>query len=331
MGYKEVLTVVSKFKKPNLPLMWNGLFTLLFKCFSERVTGSDCASKLFMTIMYGIYLGVNLDYGSMLWAQFVQNTLSNTRHDEISCARFWTLIVQRAIDRLNISVIKGSCVATIQIFHTTKIILDDTSIFTFICSVLETMLRNVPAASEVRQTYRSVPTSNLQPITDVVRKVLKDIDKPKKGWKKRTTKAGPSETTQIPKKKVKRATRKPRTPTPSDRNDSQSNTVSYIPVQDDVHHKLDVNAATSHPQVSQPIPMNHKIAFQMPTSVPITFVFFHGFTLPHSPITTTTLVSVNASNVGAGGSGFTFGHDSTNISPLCHDDPNTIFWGDDNF
>ncbi|CAI9281062.1 unnamed protein product [Lactuca saligna] len=31
----------TKFKKPNLSPMWNGLFTLLFKSFSERVTGSD--------------------------------------------------------------------------------------------------------------------------------------------------------------------------------------------------------------------------------------------------------------------------------------------------
>lgn len=30
MGYKEYLAIISKFKKPNLPLMWNGLFTLNF-------------------------------------------------------------------------------------------------------------------------------------------------------------------------------------------------------------------------------------------------------------------------------------------------------------
>lgn len=35
MGYKETLTTVSKFRKPNLPPQWNGFFTLLFKSFSE--------------------------------------------------------------------------------------------------------------------------------------------------------------------------------------------------------------------------------------------------------------------------------------------------------
>lgn len=42
MRYKETLTVVSKFKKHNLLPMWNALFTILFKAFSERVTRVDC-------------------------------------------------------------------------------------------------------------------------------------------------------------------------------------------------------------------------------------------------------------------------------------------------
>lgn len=66
MGYKETLTSVSKFKKPNLPPQWNGLFTLLFKGFLERVTGSDYASKMSMALMYGLYTGQNVNYGSVL-------------------------------------------------------------------------------------------------------------------------------------------------------------------------------------------------------------------------------------------------------------------------
>lgn len=66
MGYKETLTTVSKYTKPNLPPQWNKLFTLLFKAFSERVTGSNCASKLFMAIIYGIYIGLDIDFGAIL-------------------------------------------------------------------------------------------------------------------------------------------------------------------------------------------------------------------------------------------------------------------------
>lgn len=60
MGYKETLTGILKFKKPNMPPQWNGLFTLLFNGFSERVIGSDCASKLFKAILYSLYIGSNL-------------------------------------------------------------------------------------------------------------------------------------------------------------------------------------------------------------------------------------------------------------------------------
>ena len=127
VGYCENLVDVSKIKKPNLPLVWNGLFTLILESFTERETRSDCASKLFMIIIYGAYFGVHIDYGIVLWAQLVQSTLSLIRHNKISCARFWTIVVQRASDRLGILVIEGSSMANIQIFHTMHIFLSDTS------------------------------------------------------------------------------------------------------------------------------------------------------------------------------------------------------------
>lgn len=119
IGYKEPMSAVSKFRKPNLPPQWNGLFTLLFKGFSERVTGSNYASKLFMAILYGLYTGSNIDYGFVLWAQVVNNTLSVTRHSEISCACFWILIVYRSIQKLQIPVMQNSLMASISTFHTT--------------------------------------------------------------------------------------------------------------------------------------------------------------------------------------------------------------------
>lgn len=66
MDYKENLTAVSKFKNPYLPPHWNWLFTLLLKGFLKRVTGSDYVSKLFMAIFYGLYIGLNIDYGTIL-------------------------------------------------------------------------------------------------------------------------------------------------------------------------------------------------------------------------------------------------------------------------
>ncbi|CAI9284233.1 unnamed protein product [Lactuca saligna] len=120
MGYREYLAIVSKFKKPNLPHVWNALFTSLFKILSKRVTGSD---------------------------------------------------------------------------YTTK--------FAFIGSIPESMLRYIPTTSEVIQAYRSVSHSGPRPMTDEIRKVLDEVDKPKNGGKQKG-KVGPYKPVQTPKKKVKR-------------------------------------------------------------------------------------------------------------------------------
>lgn len=85
MGYNETLTAVPKFRETNLLPLWNGLFTLLFKAFSERVTRSDCASKLFMAIFYGVDTRMNIDFGAVLWAQVVQSTHSTTRQGNFLC------------------------------------------------------------------------------------------------------------------------------------------------------------------------------------------------------------------------------------------------------
>lgn len=78
--------------------MWNGLFTLLFKSLFERIVGSDGASKLFCTLIYGLYMGINLDYGVILWAQLIQSTVSTSHHSKISCAWFGSVIIRRAIN-----------------------------------------------------------------------------------------------------------------------------------------------------------------------------------------------------------------------------------------
>ena len=182
--------------------------------------------------------------------------------------------------------------ANIQVFHTTNIILSDTSRFTFIRSIPETILRNVTTASEIIRAYRSLPASGPRPMTSEVRKVLEEADKPNKGGK-RKPKVGPSEPAQTPKKKVKQAACKPKTPTPSDEEDSISNTVSYIRSPERVEHKHDDTTTTSQPIVSQPTPTtkNPEVTFTMPTSVLISDDFFQDFTLP-SPTATTTPITI---------------------------------------
>ena len=120
MRYIEVLTTMTKFKKSCLHPQWNGLFTLLFKGLSKRVAGSDGASKTFMTLLYGLYYGVNMDYGSILWTQLLQSPNSDSHYSEISCGRFWTLVTQWAMDKFHIPTMADSLMSSIATFHTKK-------------------------------------------------------------------------------------------------------------------------------------------------------------------------------------------------------------------
>ena len=63
-------------------------------------------------------------------------------------------MVQRAINHLHIPVLEGSSVANIPIFHTSNFNVVDSSRFAFLGSIPESMLRNVPASSEVINAYR---------------------------------------------------------------------------------------------------------------------------------------------------------------------------------
>lgn len=89
ISYIGDISLLSKFRVSNLALMWNGLFTLLFKSFSERVAHSDSASKVFNKLIYCLYHWINLEYGSILWTQLIQRTSSTTRNTAISYARFF--------------------------------------------------------------------------------------------------------------------------------------------------------------------------------------------------------------------------------------------------
>lgn len=77
--------------------------------------------------------------------------------------------------------IEGSIIAIIPFFHTSNIILSDSSQFAFTGSIPEPMLRNVPASSTVITEYRRQPASGARPLTAAMRQVLEEANKPKKG------------------------------------------------------------------------------------------------------------------------------------------------------
>ena len=104
MGHSPILTRISGFKKNKLPTMWSCLFTILFKCLTERQTGTDSASKQFLTLLHGIFTNEPVDFGKVVWTQFCESPTSSTKDTEISMARFWSLVVAHANSHYNINV-----------------------------------------------------------------------------------------------------------------------------------------------------------------------------------------------------------------------------------
>ncbi|KAL7582410.1 hypothetical protein Lser_V15G45692 [Lactuca serriola] len=178
MGYTEVLTSVARFKKSCLPPLWNGLFTILFKGLSERSSGSDGASRLFLSIMYGVYNGINLDYGSVLWQQLIQSLSSTSRHSEVSLARFWILITRWAMDRFDVPTADGAPMSSVGTFHTKKIIVSDASKFSFIGSIPESMYGSVPSDNSMIKAIKELGPSGPRELTPDMLRSIHDADKP---------------------------------------------------------------------------------------------------------------------------------------------------------
>ena len=111
----------------------------------------------------------------------IQITLSTTRHSEVSCVRFWSLIIQWAIDKLKILVMMDALLSTVSTFHTTGIILADNSKFSFVGSIPEAMFRDVSATSKILEGFRKLAPSVFHTITLEMQVILTEVDKPKKG------------------------------------------------------------------------------------------------------------------------------------------------------
>ncbi|KAI3791031.1 hypothetical protein L2E82_04572 [Cichorium intybus] len=224
MGYKGDIDLLSKFTKKGLPPYWNALFTILFKSFSERTTGTDSTSKPFYTLFYGVYHDLNLDYDSILWNHFVDNINYKNRHSEISCARFWSIVVQRNLTKHNIHIVTDFVMATIPILPTGTFVTTNSNDFEFISSIPLEMTNRVPIDVKCVATYCKIPPSGLRLITPKRQEAFDKLENPKKVVK-RKGKGSTSETVKPtkPRKKIKKA----KSPTPPSKiEESEGRTLS---------------------------------------------------------------------------------------------------------
>ena len=66
MGHHPTLSVVSHFKKSNLPEVCRFFFGFILRCLARRIFGLDKAKLKFYTIIVGLYYGLNVVYASFL-------------------------------------------------------------------------------------------------------------------------------------------------------------------------------------------------------------------------------------------------------------------------
>lgn len=134
--------------------------------------------------------------------------------------------MKHAIDRLQIQVKDDSVLAVISILHTSNITMSDSTKFSFIRSIPEAMLLNVPADNLVVNEYRKNPASGVRPMPEDLQKAREEGTKLKRGGKQKPE-VGPSEAVPKP-KKIKKQAYKLRSPSPFSQEPSESLTHSDV-------------------------------------------------------------------------------------------------------
>ena len=99
MGHQPELEKISDFRKSGLPCNWNFLFGIFQRCLTGRSVGLDRGRVDVYAMVMGIYYDINVDYGTQLWKEFVKS-LENTNSEKgISCARYWSLILEKVYEK----------------------------------------------------------------------------------------------------------------------------------------------------------------------------------------------------------------------------------------
>ncbi|CAI9270546.1 unnamed protein product [Lactuca saligna] len=283
--------------------------------------------------------------GSQKDNRVIHITHSTTRHNEILCAQFWSLILRKAILKHNILVMQDPLAFSVSTSHTTGIIMGDNSKFLFTGSMLDVRFPDVPASRKIPEGFRKLNASG--PLYTA---------KPSP----KTRKAPAVSSTAAPKRR-KWPARKKNFPTPSESAGSKYETELDIQIEEDqpVRHVEEENVRIEEPPicnegentnteltqtlndyVPSPPPLRKTtsipitialfpppISSSQQTSVPLSTPIFTDSTILPTTLATLT-VSFNVSATGAKTLGF-----STHVSPATYpiriDDPDMIF-GDDN-
>lgn len=104
-------------------------------------------------MVMGLYYDLSVDYGTQLWKEF-NKSLENTSVDKgISCARYWSLILEKVYVKEGIQVPEGEDVVEFSLYQFPKAIEDDVNIFTSVARIPDAMLSKLSSTHKVLVRY----------------------------------------------------------------------------------------------------------------------------------------------------------------------------------
>ncbi|CAI9295998.1 unnamed protein product [Lactuca saligna] len=146
MGYlPPKLESFSNFRKGKLPGMWHFLFHIILRCLSGRVAGTDMLSRQLLVLIFGMYTGKEVDFGTTIWSDFTSYVFPKKK--AIPCARFWALALQSVYNKLKIPLPKEEEMFTPRALsrHT----IPNQSAFVKVARLPEAMLQYIEKNSKV--------------------------------------------------------------------------------------------------------------------------------------------------------------------------------------
>ncbi|KAL7609165.1 hypothetical protein Lser_V15G10960 [Lactuca serriola] len=149
MGHQPELEKISDFRNSGLPCIWNFLFGIFLRCLTGRSIGLDRGRVEVYDMVMGIYYDINVDYATQLWKEFVKS-LENTNSEKgISCARYWSLIMEKVYEKEAIPVMIDVEVAEFSFYQFPKTVQDDEAIFSRVARIPDAMLRKTGVLPDV--------------------------------------------------------------------------------------------------------------------------------------------------------------------------------------
>ncbi|CAI9295997.1 unnamed protein product [Lactuca saligna] len=146
MGYLPPrLEWARNFLKGKLPGIWHFLVHIIVRCLTGKVGGTSTLSRAFLVLLFGIYTGKEVDFGTIIWNDFAGCVFP--RKKEIPCARFWALALQKLHTKLNVSLPEGE-----EMFTTGTVsgyAIPDQAEFGKVARLPEAMLQYIEKNSEV--------------------------------------------------------------------------------------------------------------------------------------------------------------------------------------